>query len=71
MEGEAYSVLGATYLNLNEFERAMECHKKHLSIANEVGDRRGKGHAYLNIGNVHNSLGDVPRAMEYLSLIHI
>ena len=43
----------------------MECHKKHLSIAEEVGDREGKGSAYLHIGLVHDSLGDVPRAMEY------
>ena len=43
----------------------MECHKKHLSIAEEVGDREGKGSAYLHIGEVYGSLGDVPRAMEY------
>ena len=43
----------------------MECHKKHLNIAKEVGDRKGKGRAYSNIGDVHLSLGDVPRAMEY------
>ena len=43
----------------------MECHEKQLSIAKEVGDRKEKEHAYLNIGHVHNSLGDVPRAMEY------
>ncbi|CAH3028250.1 unnamed protein product [Porites evermanni] len=43
----------------------MECMKKHLSIAKEVGDRRGQGHAYLGIGEVHYSLGDVAGAMEY------
>ena len=31
----------------------------------EVGDRKEKGRAYLHIGLVHESLGDVPRAMEY------
>ena len=43
----------------------MECHKKHLSIAKEVGDRKQKGHACLFIGDIHYSLGDVPRAIEY------
>ena len=43
----------------------MECHKKSLSIAEEVGDREGQGSAYLRIGDVHHSLGDVPRAMEH------
>ena len=57
--------IGATYQSLKELPRAMECHKKHLSIAKEVGDREGKGRAYLDIGLVHYSLGDVPRAMEY------
>ena len=57
--------IGATYQSLKELPRAIECHKKHLSIAKEVGDREGKGRAYLDIGLVHYSLGDVPRAMEY------
>ena len=43
----------------------MECHEKELSIAKEVGDRKGKGVAYLHIGDVHKSLEDIPRAMEY------
>ena len=43
----------------------MECHKKSLSIANEVFGRKGKGGAYFNIAEVYKSLGDVPRAMEY------
>ena len=43
----------------------MECHKKQQSIAEEVGGRKRKGDAYLNIGELRYSLGDVPRAMEY------
>ena len=43
----------------------MECHEKYLSIAKEVGDKERIGRAYLHIGYVHYSLGDVPRAMEY------
>ena len=55
-------VCGEANHRLDEFPRAMEYHKKHLNIAKEVGDRKEKGHAYLNIGDVHKSLGDVPRA---------
>ena len=38
----------------------MECHKKQQSIAKEVGNRKRKGDAYLNIGELRYSLGDVP-----------
>ena len=56
-------ILGETYYELEEFRRAMECDKKSLNIAKEVGDRNGKGSAYLQIGNVHRSLGDVAISM--------
>ena len=41
----------------------MEYHKKHLTIANEVGDRVGEGIAYASLGQIYSSLGDHQRAI--------
>ena len=65
MEGIAYCNLGSAYQYLQEFPEAMECHKKQLRIAEEVGDREGKGRPYLDFSDLQNSLGDVPLAIEY------
>ena len=36
-----------------------------MKIAIEIGDRRGKGAAYGNLGNCYQSLGDYPKSIEY------
>ena len=41
----------------------MEYHKKHLTIANKVGDRVGEGIAYSSFGEIYSSLGDHQRAI--------
>ena len=41
----------------------MEYHKKHLTIANKVGDRVGEGIAYSSLGEIYSSLGDHQRAI--------
>ena len=38
---------------------------KHLSIAQELGDRAGKGRAFGNLGNSFHSLGQFQQAIEY------
>ena len=38
---------------------------KNLKIAEELGDRSGKGTAYDNLGTVHHRLGDFKRAIDY------
>ena len=40
-------------------------HKKHLAIAQELGDKGGEGMAYGNIGNAYNDLGDYQLALDY------
>ncbi|CAH3184418.1 unnamed protein product [Porites evermanni] len=49
----------------------MEYHKKHLTIANEIGDRVEEGIAYCNLGDIYSSLKDHQRAIgcykQYLS----
>ena len=47
------------------FQRAIEYHEKHLSIAKDLGNRAGEGRAYCNLGNAYHSLADFQRAIEY------
>ena len=39
-----------------------------LSIAEETGNRKSQGDAYINLGNVYESLGDFKNAIEYSKL---
>ena len=52
-EGGAYGNLGNAYQSLGDFQKAIEYHTKHLSIAKEVGDTAGEGRAYGNLGNAY------------------
>ena len=53
------------YKSLGQYEKAMEHHKKHLSICQKTGDLPGEGRSYGNIGNVYDWLGQYEKAMEY------
>ena len=51
MEREEHTaILAKLVTGLGDFKQALEYHKKHLSIAKEVGDRDGEGRAYCNLG---------------------
>ena len=43
----------------------MEYHQQSLSIAEDIGDKEAKGHAYMSIGGVYLALGDFNKAMQY------
>ena len=45
-------------------QKAIDCHKCHLQIAKEVGNRAGEANAYGNLGNTHNSRGDHKEAID-------
>ena len=51
--------------SLGEYQNAKEYHEKALAIAIEIGDRRGEGTTYGNLGNVFYSLGECQNAKEY------
>jgi len=71
MPGDAswvYCILGNAYYSLGDFNKAIEYHTQHLSIAKEVGDRVGEGGAYENLGNAYQSQGDFSKAIEYHTL---
>ena len=64
-EGRDYGNLGNAYYSLEDFQKAIDYHKRHLKISKEVGDRAGEGRAYCNLGNAYYSLGDFQKAIEY------
>ena len=64
-EGIRYSILGIAYLSLGDFERAIQCHERHLKIAKEVGDKAGEAISYGSLGNAYHSQGDFKRAIQY------
>jgi tetratricopeptide (TPR) repeat protein len=64
-EGAALGILGATYAELGETQRAIQFHEQYLAIAREVDDRRGEGIALGNLGNAFADLGNTERAIEF------
>ena len=64
-EGRAYCNLGSAYDSLGDFQKALECHERHLKISEEVGDKAGEGAAYGNLGSAYDSLGDFQKAIEH------
>jgi tetratricopeptide (TPR) repeat protein len=64
-EGRTLANLGASYLDLGDYRRAIECYQQDLAITRDIGDRRGEGRGLGNLGLAHHLLGDYPRAIEY------
>ena len=62
---DSYGNLGNVYQSLGDYQKAIEYYKKHLKIAQEIGDRSGEGGAYGNLCNAYHSLGDYQKATEY------
>ncbi|KAG7250136.1 hypothetical protein CRUP_011107 [Coryphaenoides rupestris] len=48
-----------------EYDKALELHKSHLSLAQELGDYAAQGRAYGNMGNAYNALGLHDQAVRY------
>ena len=66
--GRVYNNLGNAYKSLGNFNKAIEYHNLHLTIAKDLGDKAGEGRAYGNLGIAFNSLGDLSKALEYHTL---
>jgi hypothetical protein len=50
---------------LNYYAKAIELHKQHLAIANDMGDHSGQGTAFGNLGSCYESLGDFDEAITW------
>eukprot|EP00045_Choanoeca_perplexa_P006983 m.61343 g.61343 ORF g.61343 m.61343 type:complete len:556 (+) comp13871_c0_seq2:121-1788(+) len=58
-----YNQLGNACFYLNQFEKALEYHKKDLEIAERLNDKQGQAKAYGNLGNTFKSLKNYPNAI--------
>jgi tetratricopeptide (TPR) repeat protein len=50
---------------LGDARKAIEFYEQYLSIAREIGDRRGEGNALGNLGNAYADFGDARKAIEF------
>ena len=55
--------LGNVYRNLGEVRKAIEFYEQPLTIAREIGDRRGEGIALWNMALALEELGDRAQAI--------
>ena len=65
VEAQACYSLGNTYTLLQDYERAIDYHLKHLIIAQDLNDRIGEGRACWSLGNAHTALGNHDQAMHF------
>jgi CHAT domain-containing protein len=64
-EDLALGILGAIYLKLGNYAKAIEYRQQSVAIAREIKDRQGEGAALGNLGVIYNSLGNYAQAIEY------
>ena len=66
-KAEILNILGVSYRDIGDYNKAIEYHKKTLEIRiNTLGDDHlGVVNSYNNLGVAYNSLGDYNKAIEY------
>lgn len=65
IEAQSCYSLGNTYTLLQDYEKAIDYHLKHLTIAQELNDRIGEGRACWSLGNAYTALGNHDQAMHF------
>lgn len=60
-----YSQLGNAYFYLEDFQKALEYHKKDVKLVNDIGDLRAEAKACGNLGNVLKMLDKFDEAAVY------
>jgi class 3 adenylate cyclase/tetratricopeptide (TPR) repeat protein len=58
-------LLGTTYMDMGEYDKAIEIFILALKQSETLGDKRGMGNSLNNIGNVHSDKGDYDKALDY------
>jgi serine/threonine protein kinase len=64
-DGWSYNAMGLTYKLIGKADVAKDYFEKSLSIAHEVGNRKGEAAALGNLGGIFQTLGDVQLAIGY------
>jgi G-protein signaling modulator 2 len=60
-----YNQMGNAYFYLQDYQKALDCHKKDLDLSEKFEDESGKAKACGNIGNTLQLLGDYDEAILY------
>ena len=60
-----YNQMGNAYFYLQNYTRALDCHKKDLELCEKLDDASGKAKSCGNIGNTLQLLGDYDEAILY------
>jgi len=68
LEAQACYSLGNTYTLLQQYERSVEYHMRHLHIARELSDRVGEARACWSLGNAYSALQRTDLALHYTTL---
>lgn len=56
---------GSTYLNLSEYQKAIEYYARGLKISREIGNRKIQGDCLGGMGLAYSYLGETHKAIEY------
>ncbi len=65
ISGYLLGSLGILYEQIAIYDRSIDCNRRALELAREIGDRRGEGNHLRNLGNAYGDLGQVEKAIEY------
>jgi tetratricopeptide (TPR) repeat protein len=65
---EALSTLGAIHDSLREPEKALECYRRQLSLAREIGSKTNASRAYENFAKHYAGSKDFKKAYEYYTI---
>jgi CHAT domain-containing protein len=57
--------LGTAYSDLGDYRKAISFYEKALAIAEEIGDKQGKGSWLGNLGRAYGDLGDYRKAISF------
>ena len=62
---DALSRLGGNYMRAGRWRDQLECNRRHLEIAEGLGDLAAQVGAHVNLGEVHKSLGELEQSLEH------
>jgi tetratricopeptide (TPR) repeat protein len=65
ISGYLLSALGILYGQIGSYKKSLEYTKRALTVAQEIGDRRGEGVYLGNLGSAYHDLGEVEKAIKY------
>ncbi|XP_069556867.1 tetratricopeptide repeat protein 28 isoform X1 [Brachyistius frenatus] len=61
--GRAYGNLADCYDALGDYEEAIECYEKYLTVAQSLNHVQDQEKAYRGLGNAHRSMGNLQQAL--------